>query len=105
MEFRVTHAGFSVARWLLTAFTIWFLHFVLCWAVVEVWPGQWRANLLAWGFTAVALLATGVHYRRWHRADGQNEVAGFSRRFARGAIVIATVAIVFTAIPSIAFLP
>jgi hypothetical protein len=98
-------AGARAARGLLTAFAIWFVHFVLCWAVVETWPGQWRANVLAWVFTTAALGATGVHYLHWRRADAQGEVGAFTRRFARGGIAIATVAIVFTALPSVVFLP
>lgn len=92
-------------RPIVTAFAIWFVHFMLCWAAGEIWPHQWAANALAWGVTAIALLAVGVHYVRLkaHHADG--DLPGWSYRFARGAIAIATVAVVFSAVPSFVFLP
>lgn len=96
-----------VRRMIITAFTIWFVHFVACWAAVEIWPEGPMANRLAWAFTALALLAMGVHFVRLGRggpgAALHAEVTGFSRRFARGAIAIATVAVLFTALPSIVF--
>lgn len=94
-----------VRRLMLTAFVIWFVHFMLCWAVVEIWPGEGRANHLAWGFTVLALLAMGVHFLRVGRMARQGEVAGFSHRFAQGAIAISTVAVLFTALPTLVFLP
>lgn len=90
---------------LLTAFSIWFVHFLLCWAAVEIWPGQPLANQLAWGFTVLALAAMGWHFSRVQRLSGEGGLVGFSRRFAQGAVAIATVAVVFTAVPALVFLP
>jgi uncharacterized membrane protein YidH (DUF202 family) len=84
------------------AFVIWFAHFMLCWVAVEVWPAESRANRLAWVFTAMALLAMGLHFVRVERRAERGELADFSRRFTRGAIAIATVAVLFTALPSLA---
>ena len=95
----------SMERPAMTAFVIWFAHFMLCWVAVEAWPQEARANWLAWVATGVALLAMGVHALRLHRSTAQGEVAAFNRRFARGAIAIATVAVIFTALPSVVFLP
>ncbi len=92
----------------MTAFVIWFAHFMLCWAAVEIWPQGVRANWLAWAATGVALLAMGAHALRLQRSaesDESGELAAFNRRFAHGAIVIATVAVLFTALPSVVFLP
>jgi hypothetical protein len=93
----------------MTAFLIWFAHFVLCWAAVEIWPTEARANHLAWVFTALALLAMAVHgvriERTLGRTTGRDELAAFNRRFAHGAIAIATVAVLFTALPSLMLLP
>jgi hypothetical protein len=90
---------------ILMAFSIWFAHFMLCWAVVEIWPNQWLANQLAWGFTAVALLAMGAHFLSLRAAAPRGALTGLTHRFAYGAIAIATVAILFTAFPSLVFLP
>lgn len=89
----------------LTAFIVWFAHFMLCWVAVEIWPGEWRANTLAWVFTAIALLVIGVNFVRLQRRAERRELADASHRFARGAIAIATVAVVFTALPSLVLLP
>ena len=94
-----------VRRPFVTAFIVWFAHFMLCWTVVEVWPHEWRANMLAWGFTAVALLAMGMQWVRLHRSTERGELAAFNHRLARGSIAIAALAILFTALPSIVFLP
>ena len=72
---------------------------------MEVWPHECRANRLAWGFTASALIAMGVHFMRLQRAAAGGEGARFNIRFAHGAIAIATVAVLFTSLPSIVFLP
>lgn len=90
-------------RPILTAFVIWFVHFMLCWAAVEIWPGQPRANRLAWLFTGMALLAMGGHFMRVRASTPADELTGWTRRFACGAIAIATAAIVFSAVPSIVF--
>jgi hypothetical protein len=97
--------GTPIKRPAMTAFVIWFAHFMLCWVAVEIWPSESRAHQLAWVFTAMALLAMGVHFVRTERWAGCGELAGFSRRFARGAIAIATVAVLFTALPSVVLLP
>jgi hypothetical protein len=85
----------------MTAFVIWFVHFVLCWAAVEIWPSQPRANHLAWVFTALALVAMAVHHVRLGRRHERSELTEFNRRFARGAVAIATLAVLFTALPSL----
>ena len=90
---------------IVTAFAIWFAHFMVIWAAGEIWPYQWTANALAWGVTAVALLALGVHYVRSKAQHADGDLPGWSYRFARGAIAIATAAVVFTALPSLVFLP
>lgn len=87
----------------ITAFVIWFVHFLLCWAAVEVWPAQARANHLAWVFTAIALMAMAVHHVRLQRRSARGELTDFNRRFGRGAVAIATLAVAFTALPSIVF--
>ena len=88
-----------------TAFTVWFVHFMLCWTAGEIWPRQWAANVLAWGFTAVALLVMGLLVRRVkaRRADGA--LSGWNDRYAQGAIGLATAAVLFGALPSLVFLP
>lgn len=95
----------SGRRPLLAAFLIWFAHFVLCWAAVEIWPHEWRANQLAWAFTAVALLVMWAYFLRLDRRAERGEIADPARRLARGAMAIATVAVLFTALPSVVFLP
>lgn len=99
--------AFQLAGWrpILTAFTIWFAHFLLCWAAGEIWPHERHANLLAWGFTALALLAMGVHIVRLRASTPAGEMSAWGHRFAQGAIAIATAAIVFTALPSLVFVP
>ncbi len=89
----------------LTAFTIWFVHFMACWTAGEIWPHQWRANALAWSATAGALLAVGVHFGRLQSLHAQGKLPGWNYRFARGAAAIATAAVLFGALPPIVFLP
>lgn len=103
-------SGMRPAAWsswwpIVTAFTIWFLHFMVCWAAAEIWPHQWPANALAWGVTALALLALGVHWRRVHARHADGLVPGWDYRFAQGAGAIATTAVLFSALPSLVFLP
>jgi hypothetical protein len=88
-----------------TAFSIWFVHFMVCWAAGEVWPHQWPANLLAWAATAAALLAIGVHFMRVKARHDGGEIGGWPYRLAQGATAIATVAVLFGALPSAVFLP
>ncbi len=87
------------------AFVIWFLHFMLVWAVAEIWPHQWTANLWAWGATALALLAVGLHHARLKALHADGELPDWSYRFGRGAAALATVAVMFSALPSLVFLP
>jgi hypothetical protein len=98
-------ARLASTRPIVAAFTIWFAHFMACWVAVEIWPGQWLAHVLAWGFTAVALLALGLYALRLKRSAPQGELTGWTRRFGQGAAAIAALAVVFTAIPSISLLP
>lgn len=97
--------GQSSGQPIVTAFAIWFVHFMMVWAAGEIWPHQWTANALAWAFTAIALLAVGVHYVRLKAQHADGDLPGWSYRFARGAVAIATAAVVFTALPSVVFLP
>ncbi len=96
-------------RPVLTALTIWFIHFMVCWAAVEIWPQQLTANLVAWIATPIALFAVGVHAVRMQvqrqPPDIAGDVAGWKHRFAHGAIAISAVAIVFSAVPSLVLLP
>jgi uncharacterized membrane protein YidH (DUF202 family) len=64
-----------------------------------------HANALAWAFTAIALLAVGVHAVRLKAQHADGDLPGWSYRLARGAVAIATAAVVFTALPSLVFLP
>jgi succinate dehydrogenase hydrophobic anchor subunit len=95
------------SRWgpIVTAFSIWFVHFMACWAASEIWPHQWPANALAWGVTAIALLAMTVHAVRVNARHATGELSRWNHRFAQGAIAIATAAVLFSALPSIVFLP
>lgn len=95
----------SGGRPIVTAFVIWFAHFMVIWVAGEIWPHQWTANALAWGATAIALLAVALHYVRLkaHHADGG--LGGWSYRFARGAMALATAAVVFSAVPSFLLFP
>jgi hypothetical protein len=89
-------------RPMIGAFVIWFGHFMGSWVAVELWPGQWPANALAWGLTAGAL---GVEWSRLRAGAARGELADWSRRVGPGAIAIAAAAVVFGALPSIVFLP
>lgn len=91
---------------LIAAFVIWFVHFVLCWAAAELlWPRQWLANILAWGATVLALAVLAWHWRRLRLDAPSGAVVGWTRRVGQGAIAIASVAVVFSAVPSLVFLP
>lgn len=92
-------------RPIVTAFSIWFVHFMVSWVAGEIWPRQWTANALAWGVTAIALVVMGVHYVRLKAQYADDKLPDWSYRFARGAIAIATAAVLFSALPSIVFLP
>ena len=93
------------ARPIVTAFVIWFAHFMAIWAAGEIWPYQWTANAFAWGVTVIALLAVGVHHLRLKARHAEGALPGWSYRFARGAGAIAATAVVFSALPSLVFLP
>lgn len=92
-------------RPMLTAFVIWFAHFMVIWAASEIWPAQWAANAVAWGATAIALLAVGMHWRRVRAQHAAGELSDWDHRFAVGAVSIASVAVVFSAWPSFFYLP
>ncbi|WP_157581033.1 hypothetical protein [Pelomonas sp. Root405] len=92
-------------RPILTAFTIWFLHFMVCWAAAEIWPHQWTANAVAWAATVIALLAVGAHLKRVRARHAAGQLPGWHYRFAQGAMAIATAAVLFGALPSLVFLP
>ncbi len=95
----------SSGRPIVTAFVIWFVHFMAVWTAGEIWPHQWTANVLAWGFTAIALLAVGVHALRLKARHADGALPDWSYRFALGAVAIGTAAVVFSALPSLVFLP
>jgi hypothetical protein len=90
---------------MLAAFIVWFAHFMLCWAAVEIWPGQWQANVLAWVVTPLALLALGVQAVRLHASAPTGEITRWNRRIGQGANAISSVAVVFSAVPSLLILP
>ncbi len=94
-------AALMPGRTLATAFVIWFVHFMLCWAASEFWAADAPATWLAWAFTAAALLAIGVHAAWLRRLGRHREVDQPTLRIARGANAIATVAVLFTALPTI----
>jgi hypothetical protein len=98
-------SGQSSGRPIVMAFVIWFVHFMVIWAAGEIWPHQWTANAWAWGATAIALLAVGMHYMRLKAQHADDALTGWSYRFARGATAIATTAVVFSALPSVVFVP
>lgn len=94
-------------RWwpIVTAFVIWFAHFMVIWAASEIiWPHQWTANAVAWVATAIALLALGVHWGRVRARHAAGGLADWNYHFALGAVAIATAAVVFSALPSVVFL-
>lgn len=92
---------------LVAAFVIWFLHFLLCWAAAELlWPRQWLANGLAWAATVLALGALAWHWRRLGgRAPGEEGLVGWAHQIGRGATAIAGVSVLFSAVPSLVWLP
>ncbi len=94
-------------RWppIVTAFVIWFVHFMVIWAASEIWPHQWTANAVAWGATVVALLAVAVHLVRVRAQHAVGGLSDWNTRFALGAVAIASVAMVFSALPSFVFVP
>lgn len=89
----------------LTSLSIWFVHFIACWAVSEFSTHRWWNHVMAWVFTIVALAAVGALHWRLERTDAIGDLACWKRRFARGATALAVVAVIFTAWPSVALLP
>lgn len=87
------------------AFVIWFVHFMVLWVGSEIWPHQWAANRLAWAVTAIALLALRMHFVRLRAQHSNGDLSDWGYRFARGAAAIAMSAVVFSALPSVVFLP
>ena len=92
-------------RPIVTAFVIWFVHFMVSWGASEIWPLQRTANAVAWSATTIALMAIGVHYVRLTAQHAEGGLPGLSYHSARGAIAIATVAVLFITLPSFVFLP
>lgn len=87
---------------LLAALTIWFAHFMVCWAASEmVWPHQRMANIVAWSATVIALLALGVHALRLRGLRVAGALMGLHYRCSQGAAALATVAVVFSSLPAI----
>ena len=76
-----------------------------CWTASEVWQRQWPANGVAWAATALALLAVAMHSALVKSQHAAGDLPGWHYRFAQGAIAIATVAVLFSALPSVVFLP
>jgi hypothetical protein len=96
------------ARWapLVAALTIWFAHFMVCWAASElVWPGQWAAHAVAGAATVIALTALWFHRRSLRAPPAGAHMAQWDYRFGKGAVALATVAVLFNALPAIVFLP
>lgn len=90
---------------LLTALTIWFAHFMVCWAASElVWPQQRMANVVAWIATAMALLALGMHALRLRGLRAAGALTGLHYRCSQGAAALATVAVGFSALPALVLL-
>lgn len=105
MGWRVKPLQPSSGRPIVTAFAIWFAHFLVIWAASEIWPHLWTANAVAWVATALALLAVGVHDVRLKNRHADGHLSGWHYRLARGAAALAVVAVVFSALPSLVFLP
>ena len=97
----------ALSNWrpIITAFTIWFLHFMACWAAVEIWPHRWLANATAWVATALALLALGMHFVQIRAARASGALGSWHCRFAQGATALAAAAVLFGALPSVVLLP
>lgn len=91
---------------MLTALTIWFAHFMTCWAASElVWPNQRTANVAAWLVTVIALSALSVHALRLRGQRATGELPGWHYRCSQGATALATVAVMFSALPALLLVP
>lgn len=95
------------ASWrpVLSSLSIWFVHFLGCWAVSEFSPDRWWNHVMAWVFTILALAAMGALHWRLARTGARGDLARWKQRFAHGATAIAVVAILFTAWPSVVLRP
>ncbi|RZJ08883.1 MAG: hypothetical protein EOP39_12825 [Rubrivivax sp.] len=92
------------SRWapIVTAFAIWFAHFMACWVASElIWPQQRLANMAAWASTAIALLALGGYSWHLHRRRAAGALPGWHLRFAQGASALAAVAVLFSVLPAV----
>ncbi len=78
---------------------------MVIWAAGEIWPHQWTANVIAWATTAIALLAMGAQHLCLKARHAHGDLPGWSYRFAWRASAIATAALVFSAVPSVVFVP
>lgn len=97
----------SPSSWrpILAALSIWFAHFMVCWAASElVWPGQWTAHVVAAGATAIAWAALVLHLRGLRRKRNGTD-AGWKNRFARRATAVAATAVLFNALPALVLAP
>lgn len=94
-------SSLAPGRAIATALVIWFVHFMLCWAVAEFRAEDVPATRLAWAFTVAALLAIAVHGARLRRLGRHGDDDLPTLRIARGANAIAAVAVLFTALPTI----
>jgi hypothetical protein len=92
-------------RPMITAFAIWFAHFMVIWAASEIWPHHAMANAVAWVATPIAWTALCVHWVHIRRRHVANDLSDWNHRFAAGAVAIATVAVLFSALPSLVFVP
>ena len=96
--------GASSWRPIVTALSIWFAHFMACWAASElVWPGQPAAHVAAAGATLVAWAALGLHLRGLPERGAGAEIR-WKNRLARRATALAAVAVLFNALPAMLLL-
>ena len=101
--------GTSAWRPILVALSIWFAHFMVCWAASElIWPQQRAAHLAAAGATLIALAALILHGRGLHATAATTDTAtdtGWMHRFARRATALAATGVIFSALPALVLLP
>lgn len=103
---RPTNAS-GLAAWmpLVGSLVVWFAHFMVCWTAAEVWPHRWPANLLAWVATVLALLVLAGYWRHLRRGRRVDALSRWVHGLGLGATALAAVAVVFSALPSLVFLP
>ena len=88
-------------RPIVTALSIWFAHFLVCWAASElVWPGQRAAHVVAAGATVIAWAALVLHLRGLHKQGAGAEIR-WKNRLARRATALAALAVLFNALPAV----